>query len=97
MGVALPCKHAVPVHLPSALSSPCPARSQACTARSRLASTSGITLRPALPACTHIGLACPSLPASTPRPTPCTTQIEKKPYYHVFRLAGFVGFDGDFK
>lgn len=24
-------------------------------------------------------------------------QIEKKSYYHVFKLAGFVGFDGDFK
>lgn len=24
-------------------------------------------------------------------------QIEKKDYYHVFKLAGFVGFDGDFK
>ncbi|EFN59891.1 hypothetical protein CHLNCDRAFT_33435 [Chlorella variabilis] len=25
------------------------------------------------------------------------SKIEKKPYYHVFKLAGFVGFDGDFK
>jgi hypothetical protein len=32
-------------------------------------------------------------------PCVCATllQIEKKPYYHVFKLAGFVGFDGDFK
>ena len=30
-------------------------------------------------------------------PTPTHTQVEKKDYYHVFRLAGFVGFDGDFK
>lgn len=27
----------------------------------------------------------------------CLLQIEKKSYYHVFKLAGFVGFDGDFK
>jgi hypothetical protein len=24
-------------------------------------------------------------------------QVEKKPYYPVFKLCGFVGFDGDFK
>ena len=46
-------------------------------------------------------------PAATHSPTlprPCHAmrafllpQIEKKPYYHVFKLAGFVGFDGDFK
>lgn len=24
-------------------------------------------------------------------------QIEKKPYFPLFKLAGFVGFDGDFK
>ncbi|KAK9816451.1 hypothetical protein WJX72_000489 [[Myrmecia] bisecta] len=25
------------------------------------------------------------------------SKIEKKPYYHIFRIAGFVGFDGDFQ
>ena len=25
------------------------------------------------------------------------SQLEKKPYYVVFKMAGFVGFDGDFK
>ena len=25
------------------------------------------------------------------------SKIEKKPYYHIFKLAGFVGFDGEFK
>lgn len=25
------------------------------------------------------------------------TKLEKKHYFHIFRLAGFVGFDGDFK
>lgn len=25
------------------------------------------------------------------------SKLEKKPFYHVFKLAGFVGFDGDFK
>lgn len=24
-------------------------------------------------------------------------QIEKKPYYNIFKVAGFVGFDGDFQ
>lgn len=25
------------------------------------------------------------------------SKIEKKPYYHIFKIAGFVGFDGEFK
>lgn len=25
------------------------------------------------------------------------SKIEKKPYYHIFKMAGFVGFDGDFQ
>lgn len=25
------------------------------------------------------------------------SNLHKKPYYHLFKLAGFVGFDGDFK
>ena len=24
------------------------------------------------------------------------SKISKKPYYHIFKMAGFVGFDGDF-
>jgi len=25
------------------------------------------------------------------------SNLHKKPYFHLFKLAGFVGFDGDFK
>ena len=25
------------------------------------------------------------------------SKVEKKPYFHVFRLCGFVSFDGDFR
>lgn len=25
------------------------------------------------------------------------SKVEKKPYYPIFKLAGFTGFDGDFK
>lgn len=32
-----------------------------------------------------------------PFPPPRALQLEKKPYYPVFKLAGFTGFDGDFK
>ena len=57
-----------------------------------------------LPACLLLLLLhCPQHPPTDPpapsMPCVCATllQIEKKPYYHVLKLAGFVGFDGDFK
>ena len=56
-----------------------------------------------LSACLLLLSHCPQHPPTDPpapsMPCVCATllQIEKKPYYHVFKLAGFVGFDGDFK